>query len=195
MLDRLDFATRSPSGNLLLRLLREFGREHVWGYLLAAVFLGLIALSNVSVAWLLRPVLNGMASAEKLAHMRFLAFEALGLFVMRGAATYGSLVVLSRIGNRIVATAQRRVFERLLNQNIAYFQDRHSSEFIARLAFAANGVRDALQLVVQGFARDLVSVTGLVFVMIARDPAMALRAPCWRFPSRRSSSADPQARP
>jgi ATP-binding cassette subfamily B protein len=176
MLDRLDLATSSPRGNLLLRLLREFGREHVWGYLLAAVFLGLIALSNVSVAWLLRPVLNGMVGAEKLAHMRFLAFEALGLFVMRGAATYGSLVVLSRIGNRIVATAQRRVFERLLNQNIAYFQDRHSSEFIARLAFAANGVRDALQLVVQGFARDLVSVSGLVVVMIARDPTMAAGA-------------------
>ena len=176
MLDRLDFATRSPSGNLLLRLLREFGRDHVFGYLLAAIFLGLIALSNVSVAWLLRPVLNGMITAEKLTHMRFLAFEALALFVMRGAATYGSLVVLSRIGNRIVATAQRRVFERLLNQNIAYFQDRHSSEFIARLAFAANGVRDALQMVVQGFARDLVSVSGLVVVMIARDPTMAMGA-------------------
>jgi len=176
MLDRLDFATRTPSGNLLLRLLRDFGRDHVRGYLLAAIFLGLIALSNVSVAWLLRPVLNGMVSAEKLAQMRYLAFEALALFVLRGAATYGSLVVLSRIGNRIVATAQRRVFERLLNQNIAYFQDRHSSEFIARLAFAANGVRDALQLVIQGFARDLVSVTGLVFVMVARDPKMALGA-------------------
>src|ERR1700677_538350 len=176
MLDRLDFATRTPSGNLLLRMLRDFGRDHVLGYLLAAIFLGLIALSNVSVAWLLRPVLNGMVGAEKLSQMRFLSFEALGLFVMRGAATYGSLVVLSRIGNRIVATAQRRVFERLLNQNIAYFQDRHSSEFIARLAFAANGVRDALQLVVQGFARDMVSVTGLVFVMIARDPTMAMGA-------------------
>jgi ATP-binding cassette subfamily B protein len=176
MFDRPDFATRYFGGNLLLRLLREFGRDHLLGYLLAALFLGLIALSNVSVAWLLRPVLNGMVGAEKLAQMRFLSFEALGLFVMRGAATYGSLVVLSRIGNRIVATAQRRVFERLLNQNIAYFQDRHSSEFIARLAFAANGVRDALQLVIQGFARDLVSVTGLVFVMIARDPMMALGA-------------------
>jgi ATP-binding cassette subfamily B protein len=156
--------------------MREFGREHLLGYALAGAFLGLIALSNVSVAWLLRPVLNGMVSAEKLAQMRFLALEALALFVLRGAATYGSLVVLSRIGNGIVASAQRRVFERLLHQNIAYFQDRHSSEFIARLAFAANGVRDCLQLVIQGFARDLVSVSGLVVVMIARDPLMALGA-------------------
>ena len=87
--------------------------------------------------------------------MRFLALGALGLFVMRGAATFGSLVVLSRIGNSIVATAQRRVFERLLNQNIAYFQDRHSSEFIARLAFAANGVRDSLATRRPGFCARL----------------------------------------
>jgi subfamily B ATP-binding cassette protein MsbA len=176
MLERIPVPARNPSGNLLVRLLREFGREHVLGYAAAAGFLGLIALSNVGVAWLLRPVLNGMVSAEKLAQMRFLAFEALGLFVMRGAATYGSQIVLSRIGNSIVATAQRRVFERLLNQNVAYFQDRHSSEFVARLAFAANGVRDALQLVIQGFARDLVSVSGLVFVMISRDPVIACGA-------------------
>jgi ATP-binding cassette subfamily B protein len=174
------YARSPPAGpnarNLLYRLLREFGREHILGYLLAAGLLGLIALSNISVAWLLRPVLNGMVSAEKLGQARFLAFEAAGLFVLRGAATYGSILVLSRIGNRIVATAQRRVFERLLNQNVAFFQDRHSSEFVSRLAFAANGVRDALQLVIQGFARDAVTVVGLVFVMIARDPFLAFGA-------------------
>ena len=110
--------------------------------------------------------------------MRLLALEVLGLFVLRGAATYGSMVTLSRIGNRIVATAQRRVFDRLLKQNIIFFQDRHSSEFIARLALAANGVRDALQLVVQGLARDALTVVGLVVVMIFRDPVIAVGALC-----------------
>src|ERR1700722_14701512 len=110
MLGRIEPATRSPDGSLLLRLLREFGRDHVVGYLLAALFLGLIALSNVSVAWLLRPVLNGMVSAEKVPRMRFFAVEGVGLFGVPCAATYGSLILLSRIGIGIVATAQRRVF-------------------------------------------------------------------------------------
>jgi ATP-binding cassette subfamily B protein len=163
---------------ILWRLLRDFGRDHVRGYIAGAILLGLISFSNVSVAWLLRPVLNGMTRADALAPMRGLALEALALFVLRGAATYGSQVVLSRIGNRIVADAQRRVFDRLLKQNIGYFQDRHSSEFVARLAFAANGVRDCLQLVIQGFARDIVSVGGLVFVMFERDATMATGALC-----------------
>ena len=59
-----------------------------------------------------------------------------------------------------------------------FFQDRHSSEFVARLAFAANGVRDTLQLVVQSGARDLLTVAGLAAVMIYRDPARRRRRVC-----------------
>jgi len=177
MLDRPEIRG-AGAVNTLTHLLRDFGREHKWGYLLSAVLLAVIAASNVLVAALLKPVLNGMVAAERFADLRFLAFAVFALFVMRGAATYGSLLVLARIGNRIIATVQRRVFDHLLRQNLAYFQDRHSSEFVARLALAANGVRDALQVVVQSLARDILTIAGLVAVMIYRDPLIALVAIC-----------------
>ena len=107
-----------------------------------------------------------------------MAFEAVGLFVLRGAATYGSQVILARIGNRIVATAQRRVFDRLLSQGLIFFQDRHSSEFIARLAIAANGVRDTLQVLVQSAARDALTVVCMASVMVYQDPIVAVGALC-----------------
>jgi ATP-binding cassette subfamily B protein len=178
MLDRPDTSSQSDSSRLLWRLARDFGREHLGGYALSAALLGLIAFSNICAAALLKPVLNGMVSADRFGEMRWMALEVLGLFVLRGAATYGSMLTLSRIGNGIVATAQRRVFDRLLNQSVIFFQDRHSSEFIARLALAANGVRDTLQLVVQGGARDALTVMGLVVVMIVRDPVIAIGALC-----------------
>ena len=163
---------------VLTRLLRDYGLEHKLGYAVSGLFLAMIALSNVLVAALLKPVLNGMVEAERFSSMRPLAFAVLGLFVMRGVSTYGSLVILSRIGNRIVATAQSRVFDRLLEQDMAYFQDRHSSEFVARLALAANGVRDALAIIVQSLARDILTVAGLVAVMLYNDPLIALVALC-----------------
>jgi subfamily B ATP-binding cassette protein MsbA len=178
MLDRPERPSPYDSSRLFLRLARDFGRDRARAYALSAVLLALIAFSNVSAAALLKPVLNGMVSAEKFGEMRWMAFEVLGLFVLRGAATYGSMVTLSRIGNRIVATAQRRVFDRLLNQSVIFYQDRHSTEFVARLALAAGGVRDTLQLVVQGGARDALTVLGLVAVMIYRDPVIALAALC-----------------
>ena len=178
MLDRSQTDEQFGAFRLLGRLLRDFGRDHARGYVLSALLLALISLSNTGVAAMLKPVLNGMVSAEKFGEMRTMAFEVVALFVLRGAATFGSTLTLSRIGNRIVATAQRRVFDRLLNQNLMFFQDRHSSEFVARLVIAANGVRDSLQLVVQSGARDLLTIVGLGAVMIYQDPLVAAGAVC-----------------
>ena len=44
---------------------------------------------------------------------------------------------MSRISNRIIAENQRRMFEALIRQNLAYFAERHSSEFMARLSAGA----------------------------------------------------------
>jgi subfamily B ATP-binding cassette protein MsbA len=178
MLDQPDNQLHASATRLLIRLIRDFGSEHRLAYAASAVLLGLVALSNTGVALLLKPVLNGMASATRFGDMRLLAFEVLGLFVLRGAATFGSMVILSRVGNGIVATAQRRVFDRLLDQNLIFFQERHSSDFIARLALAANGVRNSLQLLVQGAARDALTVLGMAAVMIYRDPLIAIVALC-----------------
>lgn len=176
MLDIPHYRPTTSAVAMLSRVLRDYGLEHKWAYAASALMLAVGAGTTALAAALLRPVLNGMAAAERFSEMRILAFAVLGLFVLRGLATYGALVVLSRTGNRIVAMVQARVFDHLLRQNLLYFQDRHSSEFIARLSLAANGVRDALQVLTQGLARDMLSVAGLVAVMIWRDPLIALLA-------------------
>jgi ATP-binding cassette subfamily B protein len=41
------------------------------------------------------------------------------IFAIKGLATYGSAVMLSSIGNRIVADNQQRMFDKLLRENSA----------------------------------------------------------------------------
>ncbi|MBE7220611.1 MAG: ABC transporter ATP-binding protein, partial [Caulobacteraceae bacterium] len=98
------------------------------------------------------------------------------LYVVRGLATCGQLVLMSRAGNSIVATLQRRVYDHLLHQPVRFFADRHSSELMARLAMAANGARDAVQFVINSAGRDVLTVVGLAGVMVWNDPLMSLIA-------------------
>ena len=161
---------------MLMRLARDFGVEHKAAYLMAAVLMAVVAGATAIAAWLLKPVLNGMLSAESFKQLRNLSFFVAGLYMLRGVATYGYLILLSRTGNNIVANVQRRVFAHLLKQDMAFFQDRHSSEFMTRLALAANGVRDSIQVLVTSVGRDLMTVVGLVIVMFVQDPVMALLA-------------------
>ena len=60
------------------------------------------------------------------------------IFTLKGAATYGHSVILSKISNAILANNQRRLFAKLMSESVAFFSERHSSEFLARLTAGAS---------------------------------------------------------
>ncbi len=99
-----------------------------------------------------------------------------GLFSLRGLVTFGSLALLSRAGNRIVADIQRQLFDGLLAQDMRFYHDRHSAEFMTRLSLSANGMRDALQLTITSISRDALTAIGLIAVMVLQDPILAFIA-------------------
>ena len=169
-------ALTSDSFGLIRRLFADHGRIHLGAYLAALVLMAVAALATALSAYLLKPVLNHMVEAGGFATLKYLSLYIAGLFLVRGAATYSYLVLLARTGNRIVASVQSRLFDHLLVQNMAFFQDRHSSEFTSRLVLAATSIRDTLQLLITSAGRDLLTLLGLVSVMIIQDPLMSVIA-------------------
>jgi ATP-binding cassette subfamily B protein len=83
---------------------------------------------------------------------------------------------MSRIGNEIIATNQRRMFDKLLAQDAGFYADRHSSEFAARITFGAGSAAQVLNLVINALGRDFLSLIGLVAVMVWKAPLMAILA-------------------
>jgi ATP-binding cassette subfamily B protein len=162
--------------SLLARVFREHGRRHLWAYIVAALLMAVGAGATSASAWLLKPVLNRMVSGDGFKELRLLSWAVAGLFALRGLATFGSLVMLSRAGNRIVAEIQNRLFDHLIRQDMRFFQDRHSAEFMSRLSIAANGMRDAMQVTITSLGRDVLTAVGLIGVMILQDPMMSLIA-------------------
>ena len=161
---------------LLRRLFAEHGRPHIRSYIVAGLLMGIGAATTALSAWLLKPILNHMVDADGFKTLRLLAWGVVGLFALRGLVTWGYQVMLSRTGNRIVAGVQRRLYEHLLRQDMSFFQDRHSTEFMTRLSIAAGGVRDTLQTLITSAGRDILTLVGLIIVMIIQDPIMALIA-------------------
>ncbi|RYB06968.1 ABC transporter ATP-binding protein [Lichenibacterium ramalinae] len=166
---------------LVRRLMAEHARAHAGSYAAALVLMAVSAAASVGSVALLRPVVNGMtgmnvAEPGAFKTLRNLAVAVAILYVIRGLATCGQLILMSRAGNRIVAALQRRVYDHLLHQPVRFFSDRHSSELMARLAMAANGARDAVQFVINSAGRDVLTVVGLAGVMVYNDPLMSLIA-------------------
>ncbi len=161
---------------LIRRLLTEQGlvhwRKYALGFTLMAVSAGCTAFS----AYLIGNVINEAYVNKSLAGIFILGGVTVALFATKGVATYGHSVLLSQIGNRIVADNQRAVFAKLLNEGIGFFSNRHSTEFIARLTAGAAAATQVINLLITSLGRDLLSLIGLVTVMVVQDPYMSFFA-------------------
>jgi subfamily B ATP-binding cassette protein MsbA len=158
---------------LVRRLLTEQGLVHWRKYAIAFTLMALAAGCTAFSAYLIGDVINQAYVNRSLPGIIVIRAITVVLFSVKGLATYGHSVMLSRIGNRIVADNQRAVFSKLLNEGLGFFSDRHSTEFIARLSTGAAAATQVINLLITSVGRDLLSLIGLVTVMVVQDPLLS----------------------
>jgi ATP-binding cassette subfamily B protein len=158
---------------LIRRLLTEQGIMHWRKYAFAFTLMAISAGCTAFSAYLIGDVVNEGYSGKNLTTIFILGGVTVALFATKGLATYGHSVLLSQIGNRIVADNQRAVFAKLLNEGIGFFSDRHSTEFIARLSAGAAAATQVINLLITSVGRDFLTLIGLVAVMVVKDPLMS----------------------
>jgi ABC-type multidrug transport system fused ATPase/permease subunit len=61
-----------------------------------------------------------------------------------------------------------------MDEDVGYFAERHSSEFIARLTTGASAVSQVINLLITAVGRDLMSLIALTAVMVVEDPVMSI---------------------
>jgi len=161
---------------LIRRLFLEQGLTHWRRYAVAFTLMGIAAGCTALSAYLIGNVINEAYVNHSVRGIVILGGITVALFTTKGLATYGQSVMLSRIGNRIVADNQRAVFGKLLSEGLGFFADRHSTEFIMRLSTGAASATQVINLLITSVGRDLFSLIGLVTVMVVQDPIMSFFA-------------------
>ena len=159
---------------LIRRLVTEQGMAYWRRYAVAFTLMAASAGTTAASAYLLGAVMNEAYVERSVRGIVILSFAIIVLFAIKGAATYGHSVILSKISNAILANNQRRLFAKLMRENVGFYSERHSSEFLARLTAGAQSVTQVLSLLINAVGRDLLSLIGLAAVMVIQDPWMSL---------------------
>jgi ATP-binding cassette, subfamily B, bacterial MsbA len=159
---------------VIRRLFASYALPYWRRYALAGVLMAVTAVCTALTAYLIGSVVNTAYVERNFRGIVVLSAAIIAIFAVKGVASYGHAVILARIGNRIVAENQRRLFAKLLSENLGFFADRHSSEFIARLNTGAVAASQAINLLIAAIGRDLLSLIGLVAIMAIQDPVLSL---------------------
>ncbi|MEO1599646.1 MAG: ABC transporter ATP-binding protein [Pseudomonadota bacterium] len=158
---------------LLWRLTCENGLQHWPRYAVAFVFMAIVAGTTALSAWLMRDVINDIFIDRNPQMVWILAGSVAAIFIVKGAATYIQAVILTRVGNRIVADIQMRLFDHVQRHRIDFFDKMTTGQLAMRFSQNARSAREAINLVVTTMGRDLLTLIALLGVMLIQDPLLA----------------------
>ncbi len=149
---------------LYLRLLREtLGNWRVFAIALVAMVV--VAATEPAIPIVLKYVVSSFETSD-LERTPLLGVALVLVFLVRGAATFGSATALASVGGRLAMDLRVRMFAKLMAVPIA-FHDRHNSGALSsKLTYDATQVMQAATGAVVVLIRDTLAILGLMAWMI-----------------------------
>ena len=167
---KLDAATWT----LVRRLLADYVRQHIGRIVVALICMAIMAASVGGFTQLIKPITNDIFIAQESTMLVPVAIAALVIFLSKGLATYAQAVLMSQVGNRIVADLQGQLFDRLMGADLAYFHKTSPGILIARFINDVNLLRTSVTDCLTGFGRDSLTLLVLIGVVFYEDWFLAI---------------------
>ena len=162
--------------SLVTRLVNEYVRPHRGRLIMAVLCMAIVAGTTAANAYLMKPVFDDIFILRDKNMLFLIPMAILCIAVIKGTATYVQSVLMSYVGQQIVATIQREMFSHLMWADIAYFQKTATGKLISRFNNDANMLRAAVSNVLVGIAKDTLTLIFLLGLLLYHDWALALIA-------------------
>lgn len=166
----------SSDKRLILRLLHDNFRKHAFWYICAIIAMIIISGTTAASAWIMRDVVNHIIEASDFSIIAMVSTGVAAIFIIKGFSTFAQSYFLNKAGNSIVAEQQRRIYDRLMQQGVSFYQNNASSDLLVRVTHNANAARNIIDVVVTTFVRDLFSVVSLLAVMLFQNFLLSIIA-------------------
>ena len=163
----------TPSRALYGRLVREAVAPYAGWFGVAVFCMAAVAVSTAALAWLMDPVVNRVFVERRADLLWPVGLGVFATFAVKGAATYGQTVIMTRTGQTILTDLQNRLFRHLLCMDLSFFAANRTGALISRLTTDINAMRVAVSSALTALGRETLSIILLVGVMFYQDWLLA----------------------
>jgi ABC-type multidrug transport system fused ATPase/permease subunit len=160
---------KSPQRSILqaiYRVMRENFMAQKWTYAVAIAAMVVVASSTAASAWIMKAIFDVLSNDPLAYSAPVVAGAVFVILAGKGLSGYIQQVALAKAGNRVVADIQRKIYRKLLQQEAAWFDATESSDILVRVTQSAQAARGIIDIIVTSFARDALTLAGLIGVMV-----------------------------
>jgi subfamily B ATP-binding cassette protein MsbA len=159
---------------LVRRLTGVFLRPYLGQIALALAAMFVVAGTTAANAWLMQPMLDKIFIARDGTLLWVVAISVVALAVVKGFASYAQAVLMTMVGQHVIADVQTSLFARLMRADLAFFHANSTGSLISRFTNDANLLRGAASNILAGIGKDALTVVFLVALMFYQDWLLAL---------------------
>ncbi len=150
---------------LYLRLLAHV--KPYWRiFALGIAGLVVVAATEPVLPALMKPLIEGTFIDKDPTVMRWIPAAIVGLFVVRGLATYLAGYAVGWVGSRVVADLRNAMFARLTVLPASYYDNQPSGNLISRLTYDVTQVTAAATSVLTIVFKDTLAIVGLLAYLL-----------------------------
>jgi len=115
-------------------------------------------------------------SEENIQEMRNIAMGMVGVFTVGAAATFAHTSILEIVGQRVGARMRKRLFEHMMTQEVAFFDNNRAGELANRLSTDVHEVAEHLVENVARFLEKTIMTFSAVGAMVMISPYLTFAA-------------------
>lgn len=171
---------KHPPINWRSSSLRRLVRDYIapqWKLLLASlIMMMLAAASTAALAKLMEPILDKIFIEHQSDRLIQIGLMVLGVFVVRGLATFGQSVLMQKVGLKMVMQLQQTMFKKLMRADLAYFHQQSTGHLLSRFTNECYSLRQGVANGVTNIGKDALTLILLVGVMFYQDWQLAAMA-------------------
>jgi subfamily B ATP-binding cassette protein MsbA len=151
-----------PGAAQVYRRLLGYLRPHLTLVFGGFVAMMVVASSQTGLAAVMKPLLDESFVARNESTIRTMPFAIVGLFLLRGIATFVSTYTMNWVGRQVIKRLRSEAFAHLLRLPVRYFDSASSAALISRVTYNIEQVAEATTNVITVAVRDSLQVVGLL---------------------------------
>ena len=152
------------SYQLYLRLLR-YVQPYRLVFGVGLVFMALLALTEVGIPALLKPILDGTFVEKNADYQAWAPLALVGLFMIRGLTTLIHKTAFAHVATRIVHQLRMDMFHRLLHMPTHFYVTQTTGNLISKITYDVFQVMEAATEVLTVLIKDSLAVMGLIIYL------------------------------
>ena len=160
----------------IFKRLLQLARPHASKFILAMFCMLVVGATTSALAFLVKPALDEIFLKRNSDMLVWIPAAVIVIYLVKGGCNYTQTILMSFIGQRVVADLRNNLYRRMQMQSLSFFTKNPTGILMSRITSDVGYVQGAVSEAVTSLLKDSFTLICLVFVIFYRDWQLAIIA-------------------